>query len=67
MGPDGCMLGKARTETTVFENDLLVAMTHEKPACLYGKEAGSLSMQDEAFEACPTYNKWIGIMGGIFS
>jgi hypothetical protein len=71
MGP-GQLSGQARadkeyssyqTKSTVFENDLLAAMTHEKPSCLYGKESGALSTQKEAFGACPNYNEWIGIGG----
>jgi hypothetical protein len=72
MGP-GQLLGKNRadkaylpspTKTTVFENNLLAAMTHEKPSCLYGKESGVLSTQKEAFGACLDYNEeWIGIGG----
>jgi hypothetical protein len=50
-----------RTKSTVFENYLLAAMTHEKPSCLYGEESGALSTQKEAFGACPNYNEWIGI------
>jgi hypothetical protein len=66
----GQLLGKNRadkvylsspTKTTLFENDLLAAMTHEKPSCLCGKESGVLK---EAFGACLDYNEeWIGIGG----
>jgi predicted nucleic acid-binding Zn-ribbon protein len=53
----------SRTQTTVFENDLLAAMTHKKPECLYGKTTGEMSTQIDVFRACPSYKEWIGIGG----
>jgi hypothetical protein len=56
----------SRTQTTVSENNLLAAMTHEKPECLYGKTTGERSTQTDIFRACPSYKEWAG-MGGVDS
>jgi hypothetical protein len=56
----------SQTQMTVFENDLLAAMTHEKPECVYGKTTGEMSTQTDIFRACPSYKEWIG-MGGVDS
>jgi hypothetical protein len=50
-----------RIQSTPHEDDLAASMTHDKPACLFGKEGGELSAMSESFEACTSYAAWIGI------
>ena len=48
----------SRTATTNFENDLAASMSHDRPACLYGKNNKLVPLED-GFGACPTRRKWI--------
>ena len=43
----------SRTSTTNFENDLAASMSHDRLACLYGKNDKLVPLED-GFGACPT-------------
>jgi hypothetical protein len=44
----------------MFENNLLAAMGHARPSCLYGTKGGkgALIDSDKGFGACLSYDKW---------
>jgi hypothetical protein len=49
-----------RIKTTTFENNLLAAMSHSRPACLYAKGGvGVLVDLEEGFGACNLHSQWI--------
>jgi hypothetical protein len=49
-----------RISTTMFENNLLAAMSHSRPVCLYGKGGtGALVDLEMGFGACKSYAQWI--------
>jgi hypothetical protein len=49
-----------RIKTSMFENNLLAAMGHARPSCLYGTKGGegALVDSDKGFGACLSYDKW---------
>jgi hypothetical protein len=47
----------SRTKTTFFLNDLLAAMTHEKPSCLYGNGGGALLTKKKPDNLAEIVNK----------
>jgi hypothetical protein len=49
-----------RIKTSMFENNLLAAMGHARPSCLYGTKGGegALIDSDKGFGACLSYDKW---------
>jgi hypothetical protein len=49
-----------RIKTTMFENNLLAAMSHSRPTCLYAKGGfGALVGLEEGFGACVSHSQWI--------
>jgi hypothetical protein len=49
-----------RISTTMFENNLLAAMSHVRPVCLYGKGGTRALVELElGFGACKSYAQWI--------
>jgi hypothetical protein len=49
-----------RINSTQLDNDLLAAMTHDRPDVLYAKKVGGkLGSLEDGFVACPTYKQWI--------
>jgi hypothetical protein len=51
-----------RARLSQNESNLMVAMTHQRPAALFGKNGNVdlLSSLSEGMEACKSYAKWIG-------
>jgi hypothetical protein len=50
----------ARIKTTALENNLLAAMSHARPTCLYAKGGvGHLVELEEGFGACSSHAQWI--------
>jgi hypothetical protein len=49
-----------RINTSTFENNLLAAMGHARPSCLYGSKGGTGELVDseKGFGACLSYTKW---------
>jgi hypothetical protein len=55
-----------RISTTMFENNLLAAMSHSRPVCLYGKgRTGALVDLEMGFGACKSYAQWISGMESV--
>jgi hypothetical protein len=49
-----------RINSTQLDNDLLAAMTHERPDVLYAKRVGGeLGALEDGFVGCPSYKAWI--------
>jgi hypothetical protein len=49
-----------RINSTQLDNDLLAAMTHERPDVLYAKRVGGeLGALEDGFIGCPSYKDWI--------
>jgi hypothetical protein len=49
-----------RIKTSTLENNLLAAMSHSCPACLYAKGGVSVPVElEEGFGACGSYMQWI--------
>jgi hypothetical protein len=49
-----------RINTSMLENNLLAAMGHARPSCLYASKGGTgiLVTSEKGFGACTTYDKW---------
>lgn len=49
-----------RIQSTQLDNDLLAAMTHERPDVLYARKiGGEPGALEDGFVACPSYKAWI--------
>jgi hypothetical protein len=49
-----------RIKTTMFKNNLLAAMSHSRPACIYAKGGFSALVGfEEGFGACVSHSQWI--------
>jgi hypothetical protein len=49
-----------RINSTQLDNDLLAAMTHERPDVLFAKRVGGeLGALEDGFVGCPSYKAWI--------